>query len=316
MKKIIATVLAMVMALALCTTAFAADTWTLYNTTANNPTAADKNSAAIAHKDAKDIINGKAGNVEYWVASWDENGATQNSYWVTCDKADANHTLYKNNGFYAYVKMVANEAATQYTKVLTAQDKTTDKASCTAPHYLVDGYLDSLKNFYVKSENGSITAKISGTEKLVKVDVVSDSNDQVIYASHVLGKATKNTDKGWDEATCLVCGAKVALTSNKDVLKKNSIKTDDCNPYSDVAARAVIVDNGKTGKYAFAVGTEFAGKYDYAWEIAAGTTGTTTGTTSTSSSPKTFDAGIAMYVGMALTSVAGSAVVIGKKKEF
>ena len=33
-------------------------------------------------------------------------------------------------------------------------------------------------------------------------------------------------------------------------------------------------------------------------------------------SPKTFDAGIAMYVGMALTSVAGSAVVIGKKKEF
>ena len=33
-------------------------------------------------------------------------------------------------------------------------------------------------------------------------------------------------------------------------------------------------------------------------------------------SPKTFDAGIAKYVGMALTSVAGSAVVIGKKKEF
>ena len=33
-------------------------------------------------------------------------------------------------------------------------------------------------------------------------------------------------------------------------------------------------------------------------------------------SPTTFDAGIAMYVGMALTSVAGSAVVIGKKQEF
>ena len=41
--------------------------------------------------------------------------------------------------------------------------------------------------------------------------------------------------------------------------------------------------------------------------------GTATGNTP---SPKTFDAGIAMYVGMALTSVAGSAVVIGKKKEF
>ena len=46
------------------------------------------------------------------------------------------------------------------------------------------------------------------------------------------------------------------------------------------------------------------------------TTGTTTDTTTDSTSPKTFDAGIAMYVGMALTSVAGSAVVIGKKKEF
>ena len=45
------------------------------------------------------------------------------------------------------------------------------------------------------------------------------------------------------------------------------------------------------------------------------TTTPSTGTT-TKPSPKTFDAGIAMYVGMALTSVAGSAVVIGKKKEF
>ena len=42
----------------------------------------------------------------------------------------------------------------------------------------------------------------------------------------------------------------------------------------------------------------------------------TTKPTDTNKSPKTFDAGIAMYVGMALTSVAGSAVVIGKKKEF
>ena len=43
----------------------------------------------------------------------------------------------------------------------------------------------------------------------------------------------------------------------------------------------------------------------------------TSGTaTESKPSPKTFDAGIAMYVGMALTSVAGSAVVIGKKKEF
>ena len=49
--------------------------------------------------------------------------------------------------------------------------------------------------------------------------------------------------------------------------------------------------------------------------VVADKTATDTKTDGTSS-PKTFDAGIAMYVGMALTSVAGSAVVIGKKKEF
>ena len=47
---------------------------------------------------------------------------------------------------------------------------------------------------------------------------------------------------------------------------------------------------------------------------------TTTTTTDTKkdnvTSARTFDAGIAMYVGMSLLSVAGSAVVIGKKKEF
>ncbi len=50
------------------------------------------------------------------------------------------------------------------------------------------------------------------------------------------------------------------------------------------------------------------------YTVTAGSNATTPSTTKPS--PKTFDAGIAMYVGMALTSVAGSAVVIGKKKEF
>lgn len=40
------------------------------------------------------------------------------------------------------------------------------------------------------------------------------------------------------------------------------------------------------------------------------------GKTSGVTSAKTFDAGVAMYAGLALMSVAGSAVVIGKKKEF
>ena len=304
MKKIIATVLAMVMALALCATAFAAtDTWTMYNTLENNPTAADKIAVTFTHYDATTNVDG-GGTVEYWVA----NDAAATKY-VACEKDDASATMYKNNGFFAYVKTTATVA---YTVVVTEKDKTTDKASCTVNHYLVDGYLSTDGDFYVKGT--STVAKISGTEKLVTLDKVAKGDtSKVIYASHVLGKAVKNADKGWDEATCLVCGAKVALTSNKDVLKKNGIKIADTMSYSAAAARAVIVDNGKTGKYAFPVGTEFAGDYDYAWVISGAGASTSTGT---ASSPKTFDAGIALYAAMALTSVAGSAVVIGKKKEF
>ena len=47
-----------------------------------------------------------------------------------------------------------------------------------------------------------------------------------------------------------------------------------------------------------------------------GATNTSATTTTGVSSAKTFDAGVALYAGMALMSVAGSAVVIGKKKEF
>ena len=47
-----------------------------------------------------------------------------------------------------------------------------------------------------------------------------------------------------------------------------------------------------------------------------GTNNGANGTGGAAQSPKTFDAGVAMYAGMALMSVAGSAVVIGKKKEF
>ena len=52
----------------------------------------------------------------------------------------------------------------------------------------------------------------------------------------------------------------------------------------------------------------------YIVEPAAGTTPTTSG--NKVDSAKTFDAGIALYVGMSISAVAGSAVVIGKKKEF
>ena len=52
------------------------------------------------------------------------------------------------------------------------------------------------------------------------------------------------------------------------------------------------------------------GSGDYAIKLDA----TTTPSTDKNTSPKTFDAGIAMYVGMALTSVAGSASSSARKR--
>ena len=323
MKKIIATVLAMVMAMALCSTAFAAtDTWVIYEVAEDGTATAFAGIAdatypkAITKTDAKDSTTTK--NVEYWTY--------EDTKWVACDKDDAekntdsgvyyvmckNGKTYDKGSFYAYVKV----GSPYYNETVTEQDKTDKDASCTVNHYLEDGYLDDDGNFWVEDEvsDTTMTAKVSGTQKLVKVYKVSDSsNSYVIYASHILGEAVKNSDKGYYEATCLVCGAKVALTSDLDVLKKNSIKVVDTYTYDADEAEAVADDNGNEGAYAFAVGTKFAGDYTYAWDL---TSGSSSSTTTDKTSPKTFDAGVAMYVGMALASVTGSAVVIGKKKEF
>lgn len=83
--------------------------------------------------------------------------------------------------------------------------------------------------------------------------------------------------------TCSVCGKSEKAISYNEWLLLGATKRDDDN----------------------------AGNY---FEIVA--SAAEAGKTSGVTSAKTFDAGVAMYAGLALMSVAGSAVVIGKKKEF
>ena len=83
--------------------------------------------------------------------------------------------------------------------------------------------------------------------------------------------------------TCSVCGQSQKAISYNDYLLLGDTKRADDN----------------------------AGHY---FEIVA--SGAQDGKTEGVTSAKTFDAGVAMYAGLALMSVAGSAVVIGKKKEF
>ena len=90
----------------------------------------------------------------------------------------------------------------------------------------------------------------------------------------------------------------------------NSVKCETCGKFFTVVK---TVDKTYTGSVE---PITFKGDTVAMYVLTGTATATPAGSTGTTTSPKTFDAGIAMYVGMALTSVAGSAVVIGKKKEF
>ena len=136
-----------------------------------------------------------------------------------------------------------------------------------------------------------------------------------MWASHVLLKGVKNDKTGYYEAKCAICGGTYAYTDSMNVLKANSIKESDTFYYRTDDAKKVIDENKAAGKYSLPVGTDLANSNAWAWEIAAGSTTTDTNKDGVTSA-KTFDAGVAMYVGMSLLSVAGGAVVIGKKKEF
>ena len=134
---------------------------------------------------------------------------------------------------------------------------------------------------YKATDNGTLSVLVDG--KLVKLDntaaAVKEHNWSVSASKVENGKVIPT------EAVCGICGS-----------KSTAIYETGKAP----AGSKVETLNGVTGYVVVPNGTS---------------TTPSTGTT-TKPSPKTFDAGIAMYVGMALTSVAGSALVIGKKKEF
>ena len=88
-------------------------------------------------------------------------------------------------------------------------------------------------------------------------------------------------------------------------VEKGVAKCSNCGTTGKVYKTFVEVPNGADADQVAGV-----------WVVADASNTPTETKPDSNKSPKTFDAGIAMYVGMALTSVAGSAVVIGKKKEF
>ena len=272
MKKIIATVLAMVMALALCTTAFAADPiGTVYNE--DGEVIATATASLVA---AKKPTATTAGNIAYYnVTDTAEQGVAGN--YVVTDKLSADISVLTSKGK-VYLETAEEVSYTVEATYVGQLQKKCVKLSNT----IDEGKYYTAKDvdgdaFYFVANNQGDTVALVGTElvKFASADVATS-----LTKAHDFQPSKYDTDG-------------ITVTA---------YKCENC----DILAKVVDFETYMAAKAAdrAVVGNDY---------VVLSTASTTpAGTTS----PKTFDAGIAMYVGMALTSVAGSAVVIGKKKEF
>ena len=274
MKKIIATVLAMVMALALCTTAFAVDAiGTVYG--ADGAVIQGATATLVAAKKPTATV---AGNVAYYTFN---DAANLTGTYVITSKTDDDVTA----------------------SVLTSKGKVYLKSADFVEYTVEATYVGQLQKKCVKLDNVETgkyyTAKDTDGDVyyFTAKETPADGDTFALAGTELVAidtTATSLTKKHtW-----------VAAAYDTDGISVTAYKCDTC----DVVGKVVNFETYMAAKSADrdTFGTDYL-------VLSNNAAGTTTGTTT---SPKTFDAGIAMYVGMALTSVAGSAVVIGKKKEF
>ena len=316
MKKIIATVLAMVMALALCTVAFATEI--TEKTAVANAVSGDTVAAAVTWNNT-----GKALTATKTTPA----GLTGGTYWT----ADNEGLYYVWNADMAkFVQITNNEKAVidagydKTTKLVL--DKNAVAATCTDAGSLFNVYSTVAGNpsyvlvsdvvaYNAKQTNDAdkiaepATKYFFGTKSsnVVAYYAAGTGADQVDYAlkaGHVLVKdgTTYGTAKS-DVYKCAICGNRYVIGPTVDTgdLKSEFYTYDAATVASYANEHGILLKNILRNPATL-------------YLVEAGKT--TTPSTDKNTSPKTFDAGIAMYVGMALTSVAGSAVVIGKKKEF
>ena len=294
MKKIIATVLAMVMALALCTVAFAdGETTTTKEVSKEGYSVAQAADGTVVETAIASVTTTAAstttkdGKLVKGVLAFNTIGSV--NYVVTKDAAKADYIIYKDGKVDSYGVAMANKGeytceATAFTAFGTTCG-TIAKVNDDAKFYTI---ADD-ENYYVADAAATVYAKVGDT--VVGLKVAQKGTDYT----------AKDHEYKFDTATN---GGKTVVT--KVTCANNSAETFE---FRTTAAEATAA----FGKGNFKSVTN-SGLTVYV-KTGTGTTNSTT-TTGTTTSPKTFDAGIAMYVGMALTSVAGSAVVIGKKKEF
>ena len=290
MKKIVAVVLAMVMALALCTTAFAATTETKVDKTGYSLLKVEDNSTVTIEgdefsktvTDAKVVTSGSKTTTTYYADKYVITVANVATPFYACDAAIAEYKLVKGSTVVYLEKSVDLSKGTD--KVASAFVAAKDAADQKCGDVTADAYTIEGKNYVA---GGSNFAVLNGKFVTYGAESTTVDHDFTKALKKTSGYFTTDTKGVVNTVKCETCGKSFNVVKTVDKTYTGSVKT-------------VTFDGETTAMY-----------------VLTGTaTATPAGSTTTKPSPKTFDAGIAMYVGMALTSVAGSAVVIGKKKEF
>ena len=292
LKKIVALALCLVLALSLCATAFAAPatpgtTPTLENqyTKTTDVTATETNSVNVffakatePETNSDDEVIAK-GNVAYYTLST----VAGKKYVSVATKGEADIVVYSDSEFKNAVLFLAEMDPEYYVAAATTnfgkncgQIKKHAAYSKNDTYYLVTGLATDDELYVADDDTPDASLMVGG--KLVKASKVGTAN----YVEHDQTPVVK--DGKLVGYKCATCGIDAIKAAN----------------YASIPSDAAKSFQGSDGNWYY-----FPAK---------AVSGTTSG--SKVDSAKTFDAGIALYVGMSISAVAGSAVVIGKKKEF
>ena len=320
MKKIVALVLSLVMALSLCTVAFAAG----YDLEVTEKFGNDKHAKYddLKFVEQKDNVlahyEGKKDNAWYVETADDDIYDNDQNFIVTYQKDGKPVYLLKVEKNDPKVNALKSTAVAEHKYVGCGDENDKAPKNC---------YKDVKNdNYWVKlgdnDEHTGIYVTVDGKyDNVVEVRAATvfgapdyDKTAEVVPAGHLMVLVKKNIEyktstdgkivKDVNEYKCYFCN-RTFYGSN---YQYSTPETADV--YSSEYAKQLV----NAGFVNVADGV-ILGDVAYYW-----TTDKDNGTKANDNkgvnSAKTFDAGVAMYVGMSLLSVAGGAVVIGKKKEF
>ena len=276
MKKIVALVLSLVMVLGLATTAFGAgNNGTLYS--ADGLKTKITEGTDFVYVPAKALSKSVTeGNVAYYTSDTANSG----NVWMVVGAADALNTdcILKIGGTEKYVRAVA-EADVKYTHTATEYTNVGEKCG-----------------------------QIVSNDPTVKYYTLKDNEGKAVADKfYTTGTGTTNVLLG----TAVVAMGEVTVTTVPHEWEEAGYDKDGyCNALK-CANCPVTAKLYEAGKVPAGLKSETSGYPVYTEMVVSATAAGTAG--DKVNSAETFDAGIAMYVGMSVMAAAGSAVVLKKK---